>query len=75
MRYVRWLLLSHALHARDSEHCSFRVGPTQKKAPLSLDPVTGEKHLRHHMTKDGFFKGRKVLDIKTKEESSEDPSS
>ncbi len=46
-----------------------------KKTSLSLDPVTGEKHLRHHMTKDGFFKGRKVLDIKTKEESSEDPSS
>jgi len=46
-----------------------------KKVPLSLDPVTGEKHLRHHMTKDGFFKGRKVLDIKTKEEPSEDSSS
>ena len=46
-----------------------------KKEALSLDPVSGEKHLRHHMTKDGFFKGRKVLDIKTKEESSEDPSS
>ena len=46
-----------------------------KKGSLSLDPVTGEKHLRHHMTKDGFFKGRKVLDIKTKEESSEDSSS
>ena len=30
-----------------------------KKEALSLDPVTGEKHLRHHMTKDGFFKGRK----------------
>jgi len=42
---------------------------------LSLDPVTGEKHLRHHMTKDGFYKGKKVLDIKTKEESSEDTSS
>ena len=46
-----------------------------KKEALSLDPVTGEKHLRHHMTKDGFFKGRKVLDIKTKEEASEDPAS
>mgnify|MGYP001172984690 FL=1 len=46
-----------------------------KKASLSLDPVTGEKHLRHHMTKDGFYKGKKVLDIKTKEESSEDTSS
>ena len=46
-----------------------------KKEALSLDPVSGEKHLRHHMTKDGFFKGKKVLDIKTKEESSEDSPS
>ena len=38
-----------------------------KKEELSLDSVSGEKHLRHHMTKDGFFKGRKVLEIKTKE--------
>ena len=43
-----------------------------KKEALSLDPVTGEKHLRHHMTKDGFFKGRKILDIKTKDDSNED---
>ena len=46
-----------------------------KKEALSLDPVTGEKHLRHHMTKDGFFKGRKILDIKTKEDSTEDSPS
>ena len=37
-----------------------------KKAPLSLDPVTGEKHLRHHMTKDGFFKGEKFWILKLK---------
>lgn len=46
-----------------------------KKESLSLDPVTGEKHLRHHMTKDGFFKGKKVLNVKTKEESTEDSPS
>tara|TARA_B100000073_G_C23636085_1_gene534595 strand:+ start:618 stop:824 length:207 start_codon:yes stop_codon:yes gene_type:complete len=45
------------------------------KETLSLDPVSGEKHLRHHMTKDGFFKGRKVLDMKSKEDSSEDSPS
>ncbi len=45
-----------------------------KKETLSLDPVTGEKHLRHHMTKDGFFKGRKILDIKTKKEDSTEDS-
>ena len=35
-----------------------------KKASLSTDSVTGEKHLRHHVTSDGFYKGKKVLDIK-----------
>lgn len=30
---------------------------------LSTDPTTGEKHLRHHMTADGFYRGRKVVDI------------
>ncbi|RLA40595.1 MAG: 50S ribosomal protein L32 [Gammaproteobacteria bacterium] len=29
---------------------------------LSVDSVTGEKHIRHHMTADGFYRGRKVMD-------------
>jgi large subunit ribosomal protein L32 len=29
---------------------------------LSVDSTTGETHLRHHMTPDGFFKGRKVIE-------------
>jgi large subunit ribosomal protein L32 len=29
---------------------------------LSVDTVTGEKHLRHHMTADGFYRGRKVVE-------------
>lgn len=33
------------------------TGPT-----LSVDPTTGEKHLRHHVTKDGFYQGRKVIE-------------
>jgi large subunit ribosomal protein L32 len=28
---------------------------------LSQDPITGETHLRHHMTPDGFFKGRQII--------------
>lgn len=28
---------------------------------LSIDPLTGETHLRHHMTPDGFFKGRQII--------------
>jgi len=28
---------------------------------LSTDPVSGETHLRHHMTPDGFYRGRQVI--------------
>lgn len=29
---------------------------------LSVDQTTGETHLRHHMTEDGYYRGRKVID-------------
>ena len=28
---------------------------------LSIDSTTGETHRRHHVTADGFYRGRKVL--------------
>ncbi|MCZ6870124.1 MAG: 50S ribosomal protein L32 [Gammaproteobacteria bacterium] len=28
---------------------------------LSIDATTGETHRRHHVTADGFYRGRKVL--------------
>jgi large subunit ribosomal protein L32 len=31
---------------------------------LSVDPTSGETHLRHHITADGYYRGRKVIDIK-----------
>jgi len=31
---------------------------------LSQDPITGETHLRHHMTPDGYFKGRQIVATK-----------
>jgi large subunit ribosomal protein L32 len=34
------------------------TGPT-----LSVDPTTGEKHRRHHVTEDGFYRGRKVIEV------------
>ena len=33
-----------------------------KPAAWSIDETTGEAHLRHHVTKDGFYRGRKVID-------------
>lgn len=29
---------------------------------LSVDQTTGETHLRHHITADGYYRGKKVLD-------------
>ena len=31
---------------------------------ISVDQTTGETHLRHHMTADGFYRGRKVINKK-----------
>jgi large subunit ribosomal protein L32 len=28
---------------------------------LSVDATSGEVHLRHHVSKDGFYRGRKVV--------------
>lgn len=30
---------------------------------LSIDKTTGEKHLRHHATKDGFYRGRQLFTV------------
>lgn len=32
---------------------------------LSTDPTTGEIHIRHHVTADGYYRGKKVMDTKT----------
>ncbi|MCB1561284.1 MAG: 50S ribosomal protein L32 [Xanthomonadales bacterium] len=32
---------------------------------LSTDPTTGETHIRHHVTKDGYYRGRQVIDVKS----------
>ena len=36
------------------------------ESTVSTDSVTGQRHLRHHVTADGFYRGQKVV------ESSED---
>lgn len=29
---------------------------------LSVDPTSGETHLRHHVTADGYYRGKRVID-------------
>lgn len=31
---------------------------------ISIDATSGETHIRHHVTKDGYFRGKKVLKAK-----------
>jgi len=32
---------------------------------LATDPTTGETHLRHHVTADGYYRGKKVINTKS----------
>ena len=34
-------------------------------ATVSTDSVSGERHLRHHVTADGFYSGKKVVETST----------
>ena len=29
---------------------------------LSVEPTTGETHLRHHVSAEGYYRGRKVIE-------------
>ncbi|NGP53851.1 50S ribosomal protein L32 [Thioalkalivibrio sp. XN8] len=31
------------------------------KPTLSVDPTSGETHRRHHVSADGFYRGKKVI--------------
>jgi large subunit ribosomal protein L32 len=38
---------------------------------LSIEPTTGETHLRHHVSPDGFYRGRKIVAMKEEAETEE----
>lgn len=37
-----------------------------------VEPTTGEVHLRHHITADGFYRGKKVIATKSNSAVEED---
>lgn len=41
-----------------------RAHDALKMPAFSVEPTTGETHLRHHISADGYYRGRKVLDKK-----------
>ena len=50
-----------------SERGLRRSHDSLKSAALSEDPTTGETHRRHHVTADGFYRGKKVVHTKDDE--------
>jgi len=36
-------------------------------APIAVEPTTGEIHLRHHISPNGYYRGRKVVKTKADE--------
>ncbi|TXH04163.1 MAG: 50S ribosomal protein L32 [Nevskiaceae bacterium] len=38
---------------------------------LSVDATSGETHLRHHVTADGYYRGKKVIDKSVPEAAGE----
>ncbi|BAW80419.1 50S ribosomal protein L32 [Candidatus Nitrosoglobus terrae] len=45
-----------------------RAHDALKNPSLSVDHSSGETHRRHHITPDGFYRGKKVLISKTETE-------
>jgi large subunit ribosomal protein L32 len=41
-----------------------RAHDALKTVQLSPHPPPGEVHLRHHVTKDGYYRGKKVIESK-----------
>jgi large subunit ribosomal protein L32 len=44
-----------------------RAHDSLKQPAISIDQTTGETHLRHHVSPEGFYRGRKVIDTPTDE--------
>ncbi|UCE88629.1 MAG: 50S ribosomal protein L32 [Pseudomonadota bacterium] len=51
-------------HTTPSKRGMRRAHDALKGKALSIEPTTGETHLRHHISPDGYYRGRKVLDTK-----------
>ena len=50
------------VEARNASRARFPYDP-----PLAVEPVTGEAHLRHHISPNGYYRGKKVVKTKADE--------
>ena len=54
---------------KSSSRRNMRRSHDSLSAPaLSVEPASGEVHLRHNISADGYYRGRKVIDVKEEQE-------
>jgi large subunit ribosomal protein L32 len=41
---------------------------SNKSASLSIDKYSGEVHIRHHISKNGYYRGKKIISLSNSEE-------
>lgn len=39
-----------------------RAHDALRRPTLSIDPTSGETHIRHHVTADGYYRGKRVIE-------------
>ncbi len=44
----------------------------RRAVAVAEDPVTGTRHLRHHIAADGYYRGRKVFDVAQPQEGADE---
>ncbi len=49
-----------------------RAHDALRGATLSVDPTTGEIHRRHHVTPDGYYRGRQAIAQQVVEEDDDE---
>ncbi len=54
-------------HKSPSKRGMHRSHDFLTKPALSVDRTSGETHLRHHVSPDGFYRGRRVIAAKAEE--------
>ena len=49
-----------------------RAHDSLKASTLSIEPTTGETHRRHHISPDGYYRGRQVIKQDEMDDDDED---
>lgn len=55
-----------------SKLCMRRSHDHLSPPALSIDPTSGETHLRHHVSPEGYYRGKRVIEPAEVEESDDD---